>query len=254
METASLAQNRRFRQSTPDSGEAIEMLISQADKEPASAEVEAYRHILKRIRLGELGPGARVRTEDIAAEVGMSRQPVREAIRRLQAEGYIVARPNRGAMVSQHSPEQLLELFEIRSVLEGLAARIATERLQAGDFAQIEALMARMTEAEHDTNTWLARHSEFHLHLASLSARPRLTQEIARLHAALEPYLRLWFVRHGAPANTRQDHAKVVEALRSGYPGHAEQVMRDHVLETAPELIDYLAATGQAARSDAATT
>ena len=95
----------------------------EIETDSVSAETLAYRHILSRIRAGLLVPGARVRTEDVANEIGMSRQPVREAIRRLEAQGYVTSRPNRGAMVSKYTPDQLLELFEIRAALEGLAMR-----------------------------------------------------------------------------------------------------------------------------------
>lgn len=206
----------------------------------------AYHHVLRRIRLGELVPGARVRTEEVAAEVGMSRTPVREAIRRLEAEGYITSRPNRGAMVSQHTPDELLELFEIRAVLEGLAMREAAKRVRATDLQQIESLLAALQQGSADPNTWLARHSELHIFLCSLSGRPLLVNEIARRQAALEPYLRLWFMHAGLPPDPGTDHACLLEALRSGYPAHAEEVMRDHILETAPSVIAHLEATGVA--------
>jgi DNA-binding GntR family transcriptional regulator len=223
------------------------MLDAEKDEDDTglvSAEEEAYRHILAKIRLGELGPGARVRTEDVAAGVGMSRQPVREAIRRLEAEGYVTVRPNRGAMVSKHTPEQLLELFEIRAVLEGLAMRLAASRVQPQDIVMLEASITAIEHAGTETNTMLARHNEFHIQLSGLSARPRLTREIARMHATLEPYMRLWFLRCGTPTHSRDDHAKLLLALRSGYPAHAEEVMRDHVLETAPMIIAQLEEVG----------
>jgi DNA-binding GntR family transcriptional regulator len=219
------------------------------EDEAITAEVEAYRYILRRIRQGELMPGARVRTEDIASEVGMSRQPVREAIRRLEAEGYVTSRPNRGAMVSKYTPEQLLELFEIRAVLEGLSIRVAASRVTAEEIAQLEELLDRMEQAK-DPTQWLACHRDFHLYLSNLSSRPRLVREIARMHAALEPYLRLWFVHTGTPKDSREDHMRLVTAMRSGYPRHAEEIMRDHVLETAPKIIEYLKANGQAAPAE----
>jgi DNA-binding GntR family transcriptional regulator len=224
--------------------------LLHGDDEAVTAEVEAYRYILRRIREGELMPGARVRTEDIASEVGMSRQPVREAIRRLEAEGYVTSRPNRGAMVSKYTPEQLLELFEIRAVLEGLSIRVAASRVTAGEIAQLEELLDRMQKVK-DPTAWLVCHRDFHLYLSNLSARPRLMREIARMHAALEPYLRLWFVHTGTPADSREDHMRLVRAMRSGYPTHAEEIMRDHVLETAPQIIEYLEANGSAAPADA---
>jgi DNA-binding GntR family transcriptional regulator len=221
-------------------------LMLSIDSDAASAEGEAYRYILHRIRLGELEPGARVRTEDVASAMGVSRQPVREAIRRLEAEGYLTSRPNRGAIVSKHTPGQLLELFEIRAALEGLAARIVASQFELKGFDVLEQQLSSMEAAGSEANAWLGTHGAFHLQLATLARRPRLLHEIARLHASLEPYLRLWYIHTGTPANARQDHEQLLQALRSGYPGHAEEVMRDHVLETAPQIIAHLEATGQA--------
>lgn len=216
------------------------------DAEPVSAEVGAYRHILGRIRRGELSPGARVRTEDVAGAVGLSRQPVREAIRRLEAEGYLSSRPNHGAMVTKYTPAQLLELFEIRASLEGLAARVAATVLTPADIDKLEALLVRMEAAGTETDAWLVAHVDFHMQLAQAAGRPRLARELARLHASLEPYLRLWYVHTGTPTDSRAEHMRVLQSLRSGYPAHAEEVMRDHVMETTPELIAHLQATGQA--------
>lgn len=222
------------------------MSDTDAEAQPISAEVEAYRYILTRIRLGELSPGARVRTEDVAGAVGLSRQPVREAIRRLEAEGYLSSRPNYGAIVSKYTPDQLMELFEIRASLEGLSARTAAANLAPADLDALEPLVARMEAAGTETNAWLEAHLAFHMELARAAGRPRLGREIARLHAALEPYLRLWYVHTGTPTDSREEHTRILQALRSGYPGHAEEVMRDHVLETTPQIIAHLESTGQA--------
>lgn len=225
--------------STP-AGVAIVLTLDENSEGPVLAEVEAYRHILHRIRLGELGPGARVRTEEIAIAIGLSRQPVREAIRRLEAEGYLTSRPNRGAMVSKYTAEQLSEMFEIRTALECLAVGIATPQLQPEDFARLEQLLDAMAEADSATNDWLARHTEFHLALVGMARRPRLALEIARFHAALEPYLRIWFLQVGTPNDAREEHDQLLKALRSGYPRHAQDVMHDHVLATASQIIPSL--------------
>lgn len=239
-----------FDRRTHDFWSIVAAMTDADTTEPVSAEVEAYRHILARIRLGELSPGARVRTEDVAGAVGLSRQPVREAIRRLEAEGYLSSRPNHGAIVSKYTPAQLMELFEIRASLEGLAARVAAGNLTATDIDRLEAdALPRMEVAGSETNAWLESHLYFHVQLAQAAERPRLAREIARLHAALEPYMRLWYVHAGTPTDARTEHLQVLQALRSGYPGHAEEVMRDHVLDTAPQIIAHLEATGQATSS-----
>src|SRR4029453_13795672 len=88
-----------------------------------TAEEEAYRHIQRVLRVGRYKPGERLIPEEIAAEIGMSRMPVREAFRRLASDGLVVLRPNRGCVVAGLTVDELFEIFEIRSVLEGLAVR-----------------------------------------------------------------------------------------------------------------------------------
>ena len=77
---------------------------------------------------------------------------MREAVRRLEAEGYLTSRPNRGAMVSKYTAEQLLEVFEIRTALECLAVGIATPQLRPEDFARLEKLLDAMSSAGDSTN------------------------------------------------------------------------------------------------------
>jgi len=216
------------------------------DCDDASASAEAYRFILGQIRRGSLTPGARVRTADIAVQVGLSRQPVREAIRQLEAEGYLVTRPNRGARVSKLTMTQLLELLEIRASLEGLAAKIIAANARTVEFGLLKDALECMRAAGTETNAWLAAHADFHLQVVAAAQRPRLAREIARLHAAVEPYLRMWFLHAGTPAAAYEDHGRILTALQSGYPRYAEELVSDHVLETAPSLMKYLRSIGQA--------
>lgn len=92
---------------------------------PVTAEQEAFLHLQSAIRLGRYRAGDRLIPEEIAAEIGMSRMPVREAFQRLAVEGLVVIRPNRGCIVAGLTLDEIYETFEIRSVLEGLAVRLA---------------------------------------------------------------------------------------------------------------------------------
>ncbi len=128
-----------------------------------SAEAEAYAYLMQRIRRGVLAPGVRIRAEEVAEEIGMSRMPVREALRRLDSEGLVTLRPNRGAVVTGYEADEILELFEIRSVLEGLAARLAAPRFSAHQRDESMDRLTRMIRAEGDIDLWIARHQDLHL-------------------------------------------------------------------------------------------
>ena len=206
----------------------------------ATAEEEAYRHIHQARRTGKYRPGERLIPEDIAAEIGMSRMPVREAFRRLAADGLVVLRPNRGCIVAGLTLDELYEVFEMRSVLEGLAVRLAMPRIDADVLDELDRLLDRMERAGRDGGAdWVARHQEFHGRICGLSGRPKLMRQIAALHVAIEPYMRIWFDDVDKPLSAREEHAALIAALRVGDARHAERVMQDHILGTAPLLADF---------------
>jgi DNA-binding GntR family transcriptional regulator len=212
----------------------------QSFESSATAEEEAYRHLHAALRLGRYRAGDRLIPEDIAAEIGMSRMPVREAFRRLAADGLVVIRPNRGCIVAGLTLDEIYETFEIRSVLEGLAVRLAMPRIDAEITSELERLLDRMERAGMSGSTdWVARHYEFHATIFGLSARPRLMKQIAALHATIEPYLRIWFDYAEKPLSAREEHLALIDALRSGDAAHAEVAMQNHILGTAPVLAEF---------------
>lgn len=219
---------------------------------PATAQDEAYRALLRDIRSGRYQPGERLIPETIARELAMSRMPVREAFQRLANEGLVAIRPNRGCVVSGLTVEEIYETFEIRSVLEGLAVRLAMPRIDAAVLAELDDHLARMQRAGETGGDWLARHQEFHAYICGLSGRPKLIAQIAALHIAVEPYMRVWLHHVARPANATERQHDIVEAIRSGDPDQAEAVMRNHVMRTAPRLAEFLRSRGQATGADAA--
>lgn len=207
---------------------------------PITAEEEAYRFLLESIFSGELKSGDRVIAEDIAARIGMSRMPVREAFRRLNAEGLITLRPNRGAVVSGLQIGEMVEVFEMRSALEGLAIRVATPSVTPRQLGTLERLLDEMDACREDSGEWVRRHRQFHEYLCSLSQRPRLMRQIDSLYSLIEPHMRLWLAHIDSTSKSRDDHQVIVEALRTGDPLQAELCLKDHVESTLQPLIDFL--------------
>ena len=210
-----------------------------------TAEEEAYAHILAGIRGGRYAPGSRLVPEEIAAGLGMSRMPVREAFRRLATEGLVVIQPNRGCRVSSLTISDIAEIYEMRAVLEGLAARLAAPRIDKAAMADLQHLLRKMTISEKDgTEQWLADHYRFHEYLFQLSGRPKLVGQIRTLHAAIEPSLRLY--RHHAPKrrSAGEAHKVLLGLLASGDAAAAEQATRDHVMGTLPLLAAFLDGVG----------
>lgn len=206
----------------------------------STAEEEAYLHLQQAMRLGRYKPGDRLIPEEIAAEIGMSRMPVREAFRRLAADGLVTLRPNRGCIVAGLTLDEIHETFEIRSVLEGLAVRLATPRMTSENFEELDRLLGRMERAgQSRSSDWVLRHQEFHAYIYGLSGRPKLIRQITALHVVIEPYMRIWFDYVDKPLSAREEHKKLIDALKSGNARDAEMVMQDHIIETASMLADY---------------
>lgn len=207
---------------------------------PATAEQEAYLHLHSAIRSGRYRAGDRLIPEEIAAEIGMSRMPVREAFQRLAADGLVVIRPNRGCIVAGLSLDEIYETFEIRSVLEGLAVRLAIPKIDSEVLAELERILDKMeSSGRSGSSDWVTRHQQFHSQIYSLSGRPKLIRQIAQLHVVIEPYLRIWFDYADKPLSPQEEHRVVIEALRSNDPDGAEAAMRNHILGTAPMLAEF---------------
>jgi DNA-binding GntR family transcriptional regulator len=216
-------------------------VMTEPARSPSTAEEEAYEYILERIRSGHYAADDRLIPEEIAAEIGMSRMPIREAFRRLAAEGLVTIRPNRGCVVSGLTLDGIFEVFEVRSVLEGLAVRLAMPKIDRSVLADLRLLLERMEiSEERDADSWLADHYRFHEYLCGLSARPKLIGQIRTLHVAIEPYLRVYCHHVNKSRSADEAHRVLVDTLSTGDVRAAEDAMREHILGTAPLLASFL--------------
>lgn len=214
-----------------------------------TAEEEAYRYIHAAIRKGRYRAGERLVPEAIALEIGTSRMPVREAFRRLATEGLVTIRPNRGVTVNGLDIADMQEVFEMRAVLEGLAIRLALPHITPDTIRQLENFLDRIDDRSGVHEDWTAAHRSFHETLCAKSGRPRLIRQIAGLHSLVEPHMRLWATQADRPPSARADHQDLINALRGGDAQVCEDVMREHVLATVPDLLRVLpAAAGRTSK------
>lgn len=202
--------------------------------------------IQSRVMTGEIPLGSWLRQEPLAREFGVSRTPVREAIRKLQASGLVEMVPNRGAQVRGPSVRELLEAFEVRAELEGLAARIAATRIDAaglddlaraaelfrvagGEFARLERGQRVEQSARAD---WVRANDLFHRTVQLAAGNERLRLTIAEVHRSFPRSLTsLPLVEDPRlMASNVADHHAVLDAIRRGEPDDAQRAMREHVL------------------------
>ena len=202
------------------------------DAAQTSAHEEAYQHLSHGIRMGLLKPGDRLVADDIANAIGMSRMPVREALRRLTAEGLLVMPPNRGAIVRELSESEVIEVFEMRAVLEGLAAAMAARRCTQADVDDLQDLLSKMKRCESDQSEWITVHRRFHERFCRISAAPRLCEQISALHSVVEPLMRIWLENNEPSPKLQEHHQQLVASLQAGDPDRMEREVRAHVRGT----------------------
>jgi DNA-binding GntR family transcriptional regulator len=210
---------------------------------------------------GHLRPGESLRQENLAKHFAVSRIPVREALRQLESEGWVVLQPNYGARVSTLSAEEVREIYEVRASLEVTALRLAAPHHTAQSLEAVASILSRSHSAL-DQSLYAQHNREFHLALYAPAQRPRLFALIDSLHSQGERYLQLKLTMPAHKQQSDDEHELIFEALRSGRIEEAVRILETHLLQTGNLLANYLTRQlakpgarklkGKAARSAAA--
>jgi DNA-binding GntR family transcriptional regulator len=181
---------------------------------------------------GRLSPGERIIEARVAERFAVSQAPVREALRDLNVLGFVENSAFRGAVVRQISAEELLQLYPIRAVLEGLAAREAAVRIGAAGLRKLQRLLEKMRRVAAKGDERLAVQTNFAFHLTIVEASEnRLLQQIwDGMRLATTTFLTVSKSHHSL-GEIAERHAAIVEALRTHDPVAAEQAMRRHIEE-----------------------
>lgn len=194
------------------------------------------------IYVGEVAPGERLNEAALAQRMGTSRGPIREAIRMLTGIGLVVAVPNRGVFVRQISVREMLEIYELRGLLFGLAAERAAEHVSPADRAEFEQLLAGMDAASDagDGQRYYVLNLRFHALLMAQCRNQRAQQAYEDHVKELHLFRRRYF---DAPINMRrsnQEHRRIFEAILRGDAGRARTLAQDHVLQGRQRLLATL--------------
>lgn len=200
----------------------------------------AYQHLRHLILTGEIPGGVRINQDELARNLQLSRMPVRQAILRLEGEGLIVNRPNRGAVVTSVGPQAIFELFEMRGVLEGLALSLALPNIDRLALISIETRINNLDEIQSDIASWVVQHDELHDHLCSFAARPRLRANVRYLRSAVAPYIRLYLSTNRNAEIAGFEHSALLEVIRANDAAAAEKMMREHVMSSAKGVVDFV--------------
>jgi GntR family transcriptional regulator of gluconate operon len=198
--------------------------------------------IREAIASGELQPGTQIVEAAMAARIGVSRSPVREALRELEQHGLVESIPNRGTFVAALSPVDVEEIVLLRGALEGLAARLAADRMGRRDLRALEDVVERMerytgsTPAEESAFT--EADAEFHSALVRFAGHRRLQ----RLWSELDPFIWLLTVNDGREPLSRdravmaREHRDLLDTLAGGDPEAAQRAVWGHIVRRLPQL------------------
>jgi DNA-binding GntR family transcriptional regulator len=188
----------------------------------------AYRRLLEDIRAGALKPGARLTETELAERLAISRTPVREALRRLEADGLVTHEPRVGAMVRALDHAEVMELYEMRSVIEGAAARLAARAASPVEIDALEALNVRMATAT-DAQARAEANRAFHLTLIDAARNRYLVRAAAAVHKPLLILGPTTLDEDGRAEAAVAEHADILAALTARDGAAAEAAMRRHM-------------------------
>jgi len=198
--------------------------------------------VLERLRAliltGEYGPDERLIEEQLAERLGVSRTPVRQALTMLEAEGLVEITPNRGATVCSFSIEDVWDIYDLRAVLEGHAARRAAGRIERRELERLrelaremEGLPGQFDDHEEEIRALVALNQEFHGTIVEASRNRRLERLINRtVEIPLMFKAFYWYTLHERTISNHY-HRQILEALENGDADRAEIIMREHVYE-----------------------
>jgi DNA-binding GntR family transcriptional regulator len=215
--------------------------------EPARSGVSGHAlvdHLAARVRerimSGEIPIGAQLRQAELAADFGVSRTPVREALRQLQSGGLIEVLPNRGAVVRVPAPWEVREAYEVRAELEALAARRAVSRVTGSELGELRRVNQEMYDHSlaPEEGGRPAANDVFHELIARVAANDRLAKAVQDINETFPRNVSRQLIVTDARHREENfhEHERVIEALAEGDAERAAAEMRDHVIKAGEHL------------------
>lgn len=191
----------------------------------------------KAILCGDLKPGERLVQAELAEALGVSRMPVREALRKLESEGLVTIEPHRGAIVKSFSIEDIREIYELRAELEKMAVEKSIRNMKEEDVAAMDRLVLEMEQAT-DVETFIEKNIEFHRLLLSRCPWNRLLDFIETLWNGFPQQTPLLI--KGQVHRSNEEHRKILLAVKERDAEKAAWLLSEHILRTGESLIASL--------------
>ena len=213
-------------------------LAPKAGSVAVSATQTAYIEIKRQIFEGQLAEGSPVRQDDLAAQLGVSKIPVREALMRLQSEGLVIFKPNAGAVVATLTVSDYIEMLDMRMALERRALELAVPNMASVDLSKARTLLTAYHDAM-SAQDWSDLNVQFHHTLYAPANRPRLLAAIQSVQEHMGRLLRLRVTMAAEHSRSHDEHTKIFNACERGDVKEAVRQLRKHIEQTQREVQGY---------------
>lgn len=192
---------------------------------------EAAWALREAILKGEFPPGTRLRQVQLATELGISRTPLREALMKLEQEGLIELLPRGGLRVALLNLDEAVELYDVREVLDGLAARLAAQRITEQGLRDLKRHLSQMKDclARQDAHTWFVAHVAFHDEIFRASGNGRLRALLSVVRLSIQRFHPVLLTTPNRLADAYREHHEIFEAIRVHDPEASERLARAHI-------------------------
>jgi DNA-binding GntR family transcriptional regulator len=219
-------------------------------RRPPTAQEAVLGELRRSILEGELKPGAQILQDRIAEQLGVSRVPVREALKMLEGEGAVSYAPHRGYFVAELDSAELMEVYQIRDILEREAVTRALPFLGEDDYERMQEAITDMEAAEDalDVIGLTAANRRFHFALIEPCGMPRLIRMIRQLWDAADPYRWVYFGDEKRRAAVRKEHRAILRAVRLHDTAEVMNQLKEHrrhAVESLQRLLEARAAGAQ---------
>lgn len=204
--------------------------VPEASDRGVSLGDQAYNYIIQSLENGTMPPGTRLREADLAAEIGLSRTPIREALNQLVSEGLVVNDPKRGLIITELDQNMVGELYEMRRVLESTAAALAARHATDVEIAVLKQIIEQ--DKTSDDPAFLAKNNRlFHQTLYQCAHNRFLLKTLQVLQNAMLLLGKSTLAESGRPSTSYEEHKQLIEALEQRNPDKAQEIASQHISE-----------------------
>ncbi|MCO7516186.1 GntR family transcriptional regulator [Pseudomonas guariconensis] len=188
---------------------------------------------------GAIAEGTPLRQDELASKFGLSRMPIRDAIRQLEAEGLVIYEPHKGASVAIMTIDDIVEIYDMRIMAECTALDFGFDNIADSDLIQMRGILSAMEDTE-DPHLLSELNESFHRHLYSKANRPRLLALIKSLHDSVDRHLRFLLTNLDYHKKSQQDHKNILHACTQGNREAAKEFLANHLADGRDSIVSFL--------------